>query len=77
MSDFPEGSRPQRWFETQNFVPPHDKQLTVTAYELNGSANSEAFLLDLDSGALTNLSRSPDHYEEIEGIFPDGKHTLL
>ncbi len=75
--DFPEGSRPQRWIETQNFVPPHDKQLTVTAYELNGSANSEAFLLDLDSGALTNLSRSPDHYEEVEGIFPDGKNTLV
>ncbi len=76
-SDFPEGSRPQRWIEAQNFVPPHDKQLTVTAYELNGTANSEAFLLDLDSGTLTNLSRSPDHYEEIEGMFPDGKSTLV
>jgi Tol biopolymer transport system component len=49
----------------------------VTVYELNGTANSEAFLLDLDSGTLTNLSRSPDHYEEIEGMFPDGKHTLV
>jgi hypothetical protein len=77
VSDFPEGSRPQRWIEAQNFVPPLDTQLTVTAYELNGSANSEAFLLDLDSGTLTNLSRSPDHYEEIEGMFPDGKHTLV
>jgi hypothetical protein len=77
VSDFPEGSRPQRWIEAQNFVPPLDTQLTVTAYELNGTANSEAFLLDLDSGALTNLSRSPDHYEEAEGVFPDGKHTLV
>lgn len=77
VSDFPEDSRPKRWIETQNFVPPHDTQLTVTGYELNGTANSEAFLLDLESGALTNLSRSPDYYEEAEGIFPDGKHTLV
>jgi hypothetical protein len=77
VSDFPEGGRPHRWIETQNFVPPHDTQLTVTAYELNGSANSEVFLLDLKSGALKNLSRSPEYYEEVEGIFPDGKHTLV
>jgi hypothetical protein len=77
VSDFPEGSRPQRWIEAQNFVLPLDTQLTVTAYELNGSANSEAYLLDLGSGALTNLSRSSDHYEEVEGMFPDGKHTLV
>lgn len=77
VSDFPEGSRPHRWIETQNFVPPHDTQLTVTGYEINDTANSEAFLLDLASGTLTNLSLSPDHYEEVEGIFPDGKHTLV
>lgn len=77
VSDFPEGNRPQRWIETQNFVPPHDKQLTVTAYELNGSANSDAFLLDLESSALTNLSSSNNYYEEVEGIFPDGQHTLV
>jgi hypothetical protein len=77
VADFPEGSRPQRWIEVQNFVPPEDAQLTVTAYELNGTANSEAFLLNLKDGALRNLSRSPDHYEEVEGVFPDGKHTLV
>lgn len=77
VTDFPEGSRPQRWIETQNFVPPDDTHLTVTGYELNGSANSEAFLLDLSSGTLTNLSNSADYYEEVEGIFPDGKHTLV
>ena len=32
---------------------------------------------NLTTGELKNVSRSPDHYEEIEGIFPDGKHTLV
>lgn len=77
VSDFPEGGRPQRWIETQSFVPPHDEALTVTGYELNGTANSEAFTLDLKTGTLTNMSRSPDHYEEVEGMFPGGKHTLV
>jgi len=77
VADFPENERPHRWIETQNFVPPDDTRLTVTAYEIGDTANSEAFVLDLASGELKNVSRSPDHYEEVEGIFPDGKHTLV
>jgi hypothetical protein len=77
VADFPESGRPHRWIETQNFVPPDDRQITVTGYEINNTANSEVFLLDLESGALTNLSQTPDHYEEVEGIFPDGKSTLV
>lgn len=77
VGDFPETSRPHRWIETQNFVPPDDRQITVTGYEINNTANSETFLFDLDSGSLTNLSQTPDHYEEVEGIFPDGKSTLV
>lgn len=75
--DFPESMRPHRWIETQNFVPPADNQLTVTGYEINNTANSEAFLLDLTDGSLVNLSKTPDAYEEVEGIFPDGKFTLV
>ena len=77
VSDFPPESRPHRWIETQNFVPPSDEKLTVTAYEINNTANSEVFVFDLKTGALTNVSRSPDHYEETEFVFPDGKHTLV
>ena len=77
VADFPATERPARWFETQNFVPPHDRQITVTAYELQGGANSEVFTLDLEDGKLVNRSRSPDHYEEAEGVFPDGEHTLV
>ena len=75
-SDFPEGQRP-KMIETQNFVGPHDKQITVTAYQVEGTANTDGFLLDLDTRKLTNFTNTPDHYEEIEGIFPDGKSTLV
>lgn len=75
--DFPADSRPKRWIETQNFVPPDDTQITVTGYEINDTANSEAFVLDLTNGKLVNVSRSPDYYEEAEGIFPDGRFTLV
>ncbi|MCH1439209.1 MAG: hypothetical protein L7W43_06115 [Rubripirellula sp.] len=75
--DFPESMRPHRWIETQNFVPPDDNQLTVTGYEINNTANSEAFLLDLKDSSLVNISQTPDAYEEVEGIFPDGKFTLV
>ena len=77
VADFPAADRPQRWIETQNFVPPDDRTLTVTAYEVGGTANSECYVLDLTTRALTNVSRSPDHYEECEGVFPDGRSTLV
>ena len=77
VSDFPTDSRPHRWIETQNFVPPNDDKLIVTAYEINNTANSEAYMLDLKTSSFTNLSRSPEHYEEAEGVFPDGKYTLV
>jgi hypothetical protein len=76
-SDFPEEERPRKWIETQNFVPPDDDRITVTGYELNDTDNTDTFLLDLKSGKLTNMSRSPERYEECEGIFPDGRSTLV
>lgn len=77
VGDFPAHERPHRWIETQNFIPPDETRLTVTAYEVNNTANSEVFVFDLATGALTNVSKSPDHYEEAEFVFPDGRHTLV
>ncbi len=74
--DFPAGQRP-KMIETQNFVPPDDKLLAVTAYQLEGTANSDGYLFDLDSGRLTNFTKSPDHYDELEGAFPDGKSIAV
>jgi acetyl esterase/lipase len=74
--DFPEGQRP-KMVETQNFVPPADKQITITAYQVESTANTDGFLLDLDTVKLTTFTRTPEHYEEIEGVFPDGKSTTV
>ncbi len=65
--DFPVTLRPFRWIETQNFVPPNDEQLTVTGYEINNTANSEAFLFDIKTKALTNLSQSPIRMRRLRG----------
>lgn len=60
--------------ETQNFVPPDEKQLTFSAYGFQGT---DVGLVDLTTKAVTNLSNSPGQYDEPEGIFPDGKFTLV
>jgi hypothetical protein len=60
--------------ETQNFVPPEEKQLTFSAYGYQGT---EVCLLDLATKKVTNLSNAPGQYDEPEGVFPDGKFTLV
>jgi Tol biopolymer transport system component len=60
--------------ESQNYVPPDERKLTFSAYNYNAG---EAFLLDLDTKKVTNLSNNAELYEEPEGIFPDGKYTLV
>lgn len=76
-TDFPPAERPRKWIETQNFVPPDDTLLTVTGYEINDTENTDTFVLDLKTGKLRNLTNTPDRYEECEGVFPDGKWTLV
>jgi Tol biopolymer transport system component len=60
--------------ETQNFVPPDDLQLTFSAYGFQGT---DVGMVDLTTKAVTNLTNSPGVYDEPEGIFPDGKFTLV
>ncbi|MDX2149750.1 MAG: hypothetical protein SFV54_03380 [Bryobacteraceae bacterium] len=64
-------------FEVQDFVPPNEDALTLAAYLLDGTTNTDAYRLDLKSGRLTNLSNAPEWYDEPEGIFPDGKFTIV
>lgn len=61
-------------FETQNFVPPDEKELTFSAYGYQGT---DAMVLNLESGEVRNISNAPGQYDEPEGIFPDGKYTLV
>ena len=60
--------------ETQNFVPPVEKQLTFSAYGYQGT---EVCVVDLETKQVINLTNSPDEYDEPEGVFPDGKFTLV
>jgi hypothetical protein len=60
--------------ETQNFRPPEEKELTFSAYGYQGT---EVMGLDLQTGKVTNYSNAPGQYDEPEGIFPDGKYTLV
>jgi Tol biopolymer transport system component len=61
-------------FETQNFVPPDESKLTFSAY---GFQDTDPMMVDLATGEITNLTNSPGQYDEPEGVFPDGKYTLV
>lgn len=60
--------------ETQNFRPPDEKELIFSAYGYQGT---EVMGLDIDTGKVVNYSKAPNQYDEPEGIFPDGTHTLV
>lgn len=60
--------------ETQNFRPPDENELIFSAYDYQGT---EVCGLNLKTGEVINYSRAPSQYDEPEGIFPDGKYTLV
>ena len=64
----------QATLETQNFRPPDEKELTFSAYGYQGT---EVMAVHLETGKITSYSNAPAQYDEPEGIFPDGKHTLV
>jgi len=62
------------FLETQNFRPPLEKELIFSAYEHQGT---DVCGLNLETGKVVNYSNAPNQYDEPEGIFPDGKYTLV
>jgi hypothetical protein len=60
--------------ETQNLRPPDEKELIFSAYGYQGT---EVCGLDLKTDKVVNYSNAPGQYDEPEGIFPDGKYTLV
>lgn len=62
------------YLETQNFVPPSDEYLTLATYGYNGT---EVFTVNIETGALKNITGTKYQYDEPEGIYPDGKYTLV
>lgn len=64
--------------EPQNFRPGTEEELTIQSSGRGvGNNATEVFGLNLKTGQLLNYSRSPDSYNEPEGIFPDGQFTLV
>jgi Tol biopolymer transport system component len=60
--------------EAQDFFD-NDTKMTLTCYEPRGMASVMG--LDLATGQLTNFSKMPGTYNEVEGIFPDGQYTCV
>lgn len=63
-----------RDIEVQNFIPPDETAITFSAY---GYMGTEVMTLDLETGIIKNMSNADNQYDEPEGIFPDGKYTLV
>ena len=62
--------------ETQNLRPPDEKELIFSAYGDEYKA-CEVVGLEIETGKVVNYSKAPEQYDEPEGIFPDGKYTLV
>src|SRR5262245_6738816 len=60
--------------EAQDFYA-DDSKMTFTCYEPKGMASVMG--LDLASGQVTNFSKAPGTYNEVEGIFPDGLYAAV
>ena len=53
----------------------NDTKMTFTCYEPNGLGS--VMTIDLKTNEVVNHSKAPGTYNECEGIFPDGKFTLV
>jgi hypothetical protein len=60
--------------EAQDFYD-NDNKMTFTCYEPGGRASVMG--IDLRTGAVTNFSKAPGSYNEVEGIFPDGLYAAV
>jgi len=60
--------------EAQDFYD-NDSKMTFSCYEPKGMAS--VMTIDLKTRQVVNQSKAPGTYNEPEGIFPDGQHTLV
>ncbi len=62
--------------EVQNFRPGHADELIFNTYQ-DGGQKCDVFSVNLVTKKLTRFTDSPAIYDEAEGVFPDGAHTLV
>lgn len=60
--------------ESQDFYD-NDTKMTFTCYRPKGLGGVMG--IDLKNGKMVDFSQAPGIYNEVEGIFPDGKYTLV
>jgi len=60
--------------EAQDFYD-HDTKMTFVCYEPNGQ--SSVMGINLQTKQVTNYSKAPGSYNEVEGIFPGGDYTCV
>jgi len=53
----------------------NDTKLTFTCYEPGN--NGSVMGIDLNTKQVTNFTKAPGTYNEVEGIFPDGKYVCV
>jgi hypothetical protein len=66
--------------ETQNFRPGKEEELLYTHYYGTSTEPfyySETYGYNIRTGKITNYTKLPDSYNECEGVFPDGKYTMI
>ncbi|MBN3520379.1 hypothetical protein JYB62_10220 [Algoriphagus lutimaris] len=63
--------------ETQSLVPPEDVKVTFAVYTIDNGNNTDVYMVDSETGEYRTITNSPCCYDEPEGIFPDGLHTLV
>ncbi len=64
---------PECTLEAQDFRK-NDTELIYTCYR---SPFADVFGIDLNTGQVTTYRKIAGEYNEVEGIFPDGAHTLV
>src|SRR5262249_36344492 len=64
---------PECWLEAQDFRN-NDTELIYTCYR---DLYADVLGVELSRGKVTTYRKIPDEYNEVEGIYPDGKYTLV
>jgi Tol biopolymer transport system component len=67
------GRRPECTLEAQDFRK-DDTELVYTCYR---SPFADVFGIDLNTREVTTYRKIADEYNEVEGIFPDGRYALV
>jgi hypothetical protein len=67
-----------RWkIEAQDFRPGAEHEIIFNMYTPEDNVISMVMGLNLETGEIIKYSNNPAVYDEPEGIFPDGKRTLV